>query len=238
MFHELRTFDDHEGLARAAARFVVEAANLAVYSKGRFNIAVSGGSAPIAMFEVFAASPMPWAQTVIFQVDERIVSPDDPQRNLHMLHEVLPASAVIRPMPVEKKNLEKAADEYAASLPEWFDLVHLGLGADGHTASLVPGDPVLNVDDRYVAITGEYQGNQRMTLTYPGLKKAKQLLWVVTGPDKRRVLNMLVRGDRSIPAGRVEAKASTVMADVTSPSIVMTDLTPASIVMTDVASTS
>jgi 6-phosphogluconolactonase/glucosamine-6-phosphate isomerase/deaminase len=141
-------------------------------------------------------------------------------------------------MPVEKKNLEKAADEYAASLPEWFDLVHLGLGADGHTASLVPGDPVLNVDDRYVAITGEYQGNQRMTLTYPGLKKAKQLLWVVTGPDKRRVLNMLVRGDRSIPAGRVEAKASTVMADVTSPSIVMTDLTPASIVMTDVASTS
>jgi 6-phosphogluconolactonase len=218
MFHELRTFDDHESLARAAARFIVEAAQLAVNSKGRFNLALSGGTTPRTMFEVFAESPMPWAQTVIYEVDERVVAPEDRQRNLLLLRETLPAGVVLRPMPVDERDLERAADQYAASLPEKFDLVHLGLGADGHTASLVPGDPVLNVNDRDVAITGEYQGNQRMTLTYPGLAKAKKLLWVVTGPDKRRALNMLVRGDRSIPAGRVEATSSIIMADVTSPS--------------------
>jgi 6-phosphogluconolactonase len=238
MFHELRTFDDHAELARAAARFVVESAHLAVNSKGRFNLAVSGGSAPHAMFKVFAASPMPWAQTVIYQVDERVVGIDDPQRNLRMLRETLPAIAVVRPMPVDEVNLERAADDYAASLPEWFDLVHLGLGPDGHTASLVPGDAVLDVTDRDVAISGEYQGNQRMTLTYPGLAKAKQLLWVVTGPDKRRALNMLVRGDRSIPAGRVEARSSTVMADVTTPSVVMADVTSPPTVMAGVTSPS
>jgi 6-phosphogluconolactonase len=218
MFHELRSFDDNESLARAAAHFVVESAHLAVNSKGRFHLAVSGGSAPRAMFEVFAASPMPWAQTVIYQVDERVVGVDDSLRNLRMLRETLPDAAIVRPMPVDESDLERAADEYATSLPASFDLVHLGLGPDGHTASLVPGDAVLNVTDRDVAITGEYQGHQRMTLTYPGLAKAKQLIWVVLGAEKRRALNMLVRGDRSIPAGRVEATSSIIMADVTSAS--------------------
>ncbi|MFZ1062759.1 MAG: 6-phosphogluconolactonase [Acidimicrobiales bacterium] len=218
MFYELRSFDDHASLARAGARFVVEAAHLAVNSKGRFDLAVSGGTAPREMFEVFAASPMPWAQTVIYQVDERVVGAEDSRRNLRMLRETLPDAAVIHPMPVDGPDLEEAADEYAASLPRWFDLVHLGLGPDGHTASLVPGDAVLNVTDRDVAITGEYQGDRRMTLTYRGLAKARQLIWVVLGTEKRRALDMLVRGDRSIPAGRVEATSSIIFADVTSAS--------------------
>jgi 6-phosphogluconolactonase len=218
VYHDLKTFDDHQSLARAAAHFIVEAAHLAVNSTGRFHLAVSGGTAPRAMFEAFKSSPMPWAQTIIYQVDERVVAPEDRQRNLLMLRETLPAAAVLRPMPVDEPDLELAAKEYASQLPAWFDLVHLGLGPDGHTASLVPGDAVLNVTDRDVAITDEYQGHRRMTLTYPGLARARQLLWLVTGPDKRRALDLLVRGDRSIPAGRVEATASIIMADVTSPS--------------------
>jgi 6-phosphogluconolactonase len=156
---------------------------------------------------------MPWAQTVIYQVDERVVAADDPLRNLRLLRECLPKAAVVRAMPVDEGDLERAADEYALSLPKWFDLVHLGLGPDGHTASLVPGDPVLEVDDRDVAISGEYQGHQRMTLTYPGLARARKLLWLVSGADKHRALSLLLRGDHSIPAGRVEATSSLVMAD-------------------------
>ncbi len=213
MYHEERTFPDGATLAHAAAHFVVETAHLAVNSKGIFNLAVSGGNSPRAMLEVFAASPMPWAQTVIYQVDERVVAADDPLRNLRLLRECLPKAAVVRAMPVDEGDLERAADEYALSLPKWFDLVHLGLGPDGHTASLVPGDPVLEVDDRDVAISGEYQGHQRMTLTYPGLARARKLLWLVSGADKHRALSLLLRGDHSIPAGRVEATSSLVMAD-------------------------
>jgi 6-phosphogluconolactonase/glucosamine-6-phosphate isomerase/deaminase len=116
-------------------------------------------------------------------------------------------------MPVNDGDLEAAARRYGDSLPARFDLVHLGLGPDGHTASLVPGDPVLEVTDRPVAVTAEYQGHRRMTLTYPALARADQLLWVVTGADKRAPLARLWAGDPSIPAGRVEAAASLIMAD-------------------------
>jgi len=91
--------------------------------------------------------------------------------------------------------------------------VHLGLGPDGHTASLVPGDPVLEVTDALVAVTQPYQGHRRMTLTYPALARADQLLWLVTGADKREPLAKLLAGDESIPAGRVVAARSVVMAD-------------------------
>ncbi len=122
-------------------------------------------------------------------------------------------------MPVEDADLRAAAAAYAAELrdvagtPPELDLVHLGLGADGHTASLVPGDPVLQVADADVAVTGEYQGRRRMTLSFPVLNRAHQLLWVVTGAEKVSVLPRFLSGDRSIPAGRLRADRGLVLAD-------------------------
>src|SRR5262249_14931337 len=150
---------------------------------------------------------VPWSQVAIYQVDERVAPAGDPDRNLTHLRESLPAGAdaEIDAMPVEVDDLEAAAADYAHSLPERFDLIHLGLGPDGHTASLVPGDPVLDVADRAVAVTGEYQGRRRMTLTYPTLDAARLVLWLVTGEDKVDALGKLLASDRSIPGGRVAA---------------------------------
>ena len=151
---------------------------------------------------------------MLYQVDERIAAPGDATRNLTNLQRSLgERRPTIVAMPVNDDDLEAAAASYAAQLPERFDLVHLGLGPDGHTASLIPGDPVLEVRDRLVAVTGVYQGEQRMTLTYSALSRADQLLWLVTGEDKRTALSALLRGDPSIPATGVEAPTSLVMAD-------------------------
>jgi 6-phosphogluconolactonase/glucosamine-6-phosphate isomerase/deaminase len=166
------------------------------------------------MFAELANEDVPWAAVEIFQVDERIAPDGDPDRNLTHLRESLGgAAAKVIPMPVNDPDLEAAGSSYANSLPARFDLIHLGLGPDGHTASLIPGDPVLEVTDRLVALTGPYQDNRRMTLTYPALSRADQLLWLITGEDKRNPLALLLSGDRSIPAGRVEAKTSIVLAD-------------------------
>ncbi len=159
---------------------------------------------------------MPWAKTELFQVDERIASPGSEDRNL--THMVLGLSmdhqSALRPMPVTQRDLDGAARDYENTLPEPLDLVHLGLGPDGHTASLVPGDPVLEVSDRRVALTETaYQGHRRMTLTYPALDAARQILWLVTGAEKREPLAKLLAGDTSIPAGRVENDKMIVVAD-------------------------
>jgi 6-phosphogluconolactonase len=159
---------------------------------------------------------MPWESTELFQVDERIASPGSEDRNL--THMVLGLSmdhqSALRPMPVTQRDLDAAAREYESSLPARLDLVHLGLGPDGHTASLVPGDPVLEVRDRRVAVTThEYQGHRRMTLTYPPLDDARQILWLVTGAGKQEALAKLMSGDTSIPAGRVRNDNMIVVAD-------------------------
>ena len=215
MRHELQVLDDPDALAGAAAAYVVGRARAAVAASGHFHIAVSGGHTPWAMFAELASDEVPWDRTIVYQVDERVAPPDDPDRNLAHLTEALAgAPAEVRAMPVTDEDLDAAAARYASALPDRFDVVHLGLGPDGHTASLVPGDAVLGVVDRLVALTAQpYQGRRRMTLTYPALARARQVLWLVSGEDKRAPLAKLLAGDRSIPAGRVEASASLVLAD-------------------------
>ena len=214
MQHELEVSGDPAAVAARAAGYVAERARAAVSERGRFTFAVSGGHTPWAMFAELANEDMPWADVELFQVDERVAPDGDPDRNLtHLRESIGNAPARVRPMPVNDPALDKAAAGYATELPARFDLVHLGLGPDGHTASLVPGDPVLDVTDELVAVTQPYQGHRRMTLTYPALARADQLLWLITGADKRDPLAKLLAGDGSIPAGRVQAARSLVLAD-------------------------
>jgi 6-phosphogluconolactonase len=168
------------------------------------------------MFELLGEKGLDWDHVDLFQVDERVAPDGDPDRNLTQISDNLPEAALarLRPMPVVDEDLEAAAVRYEAELPKPVDLVHLGLGPDGHTASLVPGDPVLEVTDRLVALTGgEYQGRRRMTLTYPALADARRVFWLVAGEDKRDALDKLLAGDPSIPAGRVEAEDALVLTD-------------------------
>lgn len=213
---EIEILPDADAVAARGAAYVAECAREAVEDHGRFTFAVSGGHTPWAMF-AHLFGKMPWEKVTIYQVDERVAPDGDPDRNLTHLRASLPpgGAADVRAMPVEAHDLEVAAADYAAALPEALDLVHLGLGPDGHTASLVPGDPVLEVLDRGVAVTGEYQGRQRMTLTYPTLNSARQILWLVTGEDKVDALRRLRAGDRSIPGGRVASENALVIADST-----------------------
>jgi 6-phosphogluconolactonase len=212
--HQLEVAADADAVASQGAAFVAARARAAVAEHGRFTFAVSGGHTPWAMFAALAIQDMPWTDVDLFQVDEREAPDGDPDRNLtHLRDSIGDAPAVVHPMPVTDADLDAAAAAYAAALPERFDLVHLGLGPDGHTASLVPGDPVLAVQDRLVALTEPYQGHRRMTLTYPALARADQLLWLITGADKRDPLARLLAGDDSIPAGRVRAARSLILAD-------------------------
>jgi 6-phosphogluconolactonase len=187
-------------------------------------MAVSGGQTPWQMLRALAKENVPWQSVHVVQVDERVAPPGDPDRNLTHLRESLLAHAPVRPeqihaMPVEERDLDAAARTYAKMLqeiagsPAVLDLAHLGLGPDGHTASLVPGDPVLEVADVDVALCGVYQGRRRMTLTYPILNRSRSILWLVTGDSKADMLARLRNGDPSIPAGRVRSDQATILAD-------------------------
>jgi 6-phosphogluconolactonase len=211
---EIEILPDAAAAAERGAELIAEHAAAAVSARGRFTLAVSGGHSPWAMFESLQGR-LPWERVTIFQVDERIAPDGDPDRNLTQLVRCLPAggAADIRAMPVWAHDLDAASAIYAKDLPDRLDLVHLGLGPDGHTASLVPGDPVLEVRDRAVALTGEYQGRRRMTLTYPVLNGARFVLWLVTGADKVDALRRLEAGDASIPAGRVSSESALALAD-------------------------
>ncbi|HUA41980.1 MAG TPA: 6-phosphogluconolactonase [Streptosporangiaceae bacterium] len=214
MEHDTEIAPDANALAAMAASYVLALAKAAVVARGRFTFAVSGGHTPWAMFAALRAEYMPWDNVDLYQVDERVAPDGDPDRNLtHLRESIGDVPARVHPMPVNDADLDGGAAAYAADLPERFDLMHLGLGPDGHTASLVPGDPVLGVTDRLVAVTQPYQGHPRMTLTYPALSRADQLLWLVTGPDKQVPMAQLLAGDESIPAGRVRATRSLIMAD-------------------------
>ena len=215
--HRLEVLDDPSAVLRRGAELIAEAAREAVSERGSCALAVSGGHDPWPMFSQLEDLEMDWTKTEIFQVDERVAPAGSDQRNLTHLIESLSigAQGSIRPMPVTDDDLDAAAERYAESLPEALDLAHMGIGPDGHTASLVPGDPVLEVDDRRVAVTaGEYEGVRRMTLTYPELHRVRRLLWVVTGEKKVDALRKLLARDPSIPAGRVEPDGdSLILAD-------------------------
>ena len=211
-----KVVENSEQAAAEAARVIGIAAEAAIRERGRFSFAMSGGKTPWRMLEMLADGGLEWSKTELFQVDERIAPSGSPDRNLTHLVLSLPLAcqASIRPMPVGGEDLEDAAASYGWSLPERFDLIHLGLGPDGHTASLVPGDPVLEVTDRPVALTvGEYDGSRRMTLTYPVLDRARRIVFLVTGADKDEALVKLMAGDPSIPAGRIENENVLVVTD-------------------------
>ncbi len=214
---ELEVVADERAAARRGAELIAAAGKAAVAERGIFELAMSGGRTPWAMLAILGdLEEMPWAETELFQVDERVAAPGSEDRNL--THLVLGLSLehqpALRPMPVTQRDLDAAAREYESSLPDALDLVHLGLGPDGHTASLVPGDGVLEVTDRRVALTeGEYQDHRRMTLTYPAIAAAGRVLWLVTGEEKRGPLAKLLAGDPSIPAGRVTNDDMIVVAD-------------------------
>ncbi len=215
---------DADSVARAGAAFTAAEARAAVAARGRFIVAFSGGHTPWQMLSALADEQIPWAGVHVVQVDERVAPAGDPDRNLTHLRESLLAKCPLRPeqihpMPVEAADLEAASRRYVLTLediagaPAVLDLVHLGLGPDGHTASLVPGDPVLDVTGADVALTGVYQGRRRMTLTYPVLNRARRIVWLITGREKAEMLARLCRGDRSIPAGRIDQRQALVLAD-------------------------
>jgi 6-phosphogluconolactonase len=221
---KVEVFNDADAVALAAATVIAAEARASIASRGRFALAVSGGHTPWVMLRALADEDVPWESMQIFQVDERVAPDGHPDRNLTHLRESLfqhvPLRAEqIHAMPVEATDLRAAANEYAAVLreisgsPPQLDLVHLGLGPDGHTASLVPGDAVLDVADQDVALTGVYGGWRRMTLTFPAIDRARRVLWVVTGNEKVQMLRRLVRGDLTIPAGRVCREHALLLAD-------------------------
>jgi 6-phosphogluconolactonase len=213
-----------EAVAQRAADIIAEAARDAVRERGTFVMAVSGGHTPWMMLRALAGQTISWNAIHVVQVDERVAPEGDSDRNLtHLYESLLPRAPIpreqIHAMPVESLPLDAAAPQYAGTLreiagtPPVIDLVHLGLGPDGHTASLVPGDPVLEVEDVDVALSGPYQGRRRMTLTYPTINRARRVLWVVTGDEKAEMVNRLLKGDRSIPAGWVCSDRALLVAD-------------------------
>ena len=221
---EIETTSDFESCSRRAAELIVAAAERAVGERGRFTLALSGGRSPWRMLEILESLPMPWADTRIFQVDERVAPDGDADRNHTRMEALLRGpmdehGGELHPMPVTSADLDAAAEQYAATLagaagsPAVLDLVHLGLGEDGHTASLVPGDPVLAVADRDVALTGDYQGRRRMTFTYPLINRARARLFVATGAAKREMVARAVSHDPAIPAGWVVAGNTLMLAD-------------------------
>jgi len=221
---KMDVFTDPHSVARQAAALIAAEARSAVDERGCFLFAVSGGQTPWVMLRALAQDNIPWDKVYVFQVDERIAPAGHPDRNLTHLRESLLKHTPLSPkqiyaMPVESPDLAVAVREYAATLvalaglPPVLDLVHLGLGPDGHTASLLPQDPVLRIAHTYVGLTGIYQTRRRMTLTYPTINRARRILWLVTGSEKSGMLDRLLTADPAIPAGRVRQDRAIVFAD-------------------------
>ena len=221
---EIREYPTPDEAAFAAAEFLYQRAGEAIRERERFLLALSGGSTPWKMLRRLSERDLAWQLVGIVQVDERIAADGDEARNLVHLQRTLADPVRLPPahlyaMPVVDKNLEEAAAKYEHDLaaiagePLILDVVHLGLGEDGHTASLIPGDPALSVIDHDVAVTDSYKGHRRMTLTYSIINRARHILWLITGPAKAKMLTRMIQADCHIPAGLVSQKRATIIAD-------------------------
>ena len=215
---------DPGAVAMRAAERIARVAREAVMARGRCALAFSGGTTPSRAFRALAGEDVPWDRVHLFQVDERVAPSGDPERNYSRLTEdlidrIAIPSPNVHPMPVEEEDLDEGARRYQAILrqfagtPPVLDLVQLGLGEDGHTASLFPGDAALQVIDADVAVSDIHKGRRRMTLTFPAIDGARCILWLVTGSGKSEALGRLRAGDRSFPAGRVRSDRAFLLAD-------------------------
>ncbi len=218
----IETYPDDTEVAERVAAVIADAARAGIRRHGRAVLALSGGSTPAPMLRALGRMQVRWNATHIVQVDERVAPDGHSDRNWTMISDNLLAEAdipdaLLHPMPVTTDDLEAAAGTYAALLqtvcgvPPIADVVHLGIGADGHTASLVPGDPVLRVRNRWVATAGPYQGRPRMTLTYPTINAARLLVWQVTGAEKAAALRQGLQGS-GVPASRIRRRDVVVVA--------------------------
>ena len=222
---KIEKHSDASQVAQSAAAYLENKIRETIKEKGSFSMAISGGKTPWEMLKILAKAPlMPWSKVNIFQVDEREAPDGHADRNLTQLFKTLEGTGIITkvnifPMPVLAENLDDACVEYAENIKTItgdgiLDLVHLGMGADGHTASLIPGDQVCEVIDKDVAMTfGPYQGRNRMTLTYPLINKAKEILWVITGDEKKEMVQRLIAQDPNIPAGKVSQDNALLITD-------------------------
>ncbi|WP_397571167.1 6-phosphogluconolactonase [Schlesneria sp. T3-172] len=219
----LEVLTDADTVARQAASEIACFARSAVAERGQFLLAVSGGRTPWVMLKALTEEEIPWGNVHIFQVDERAAPDGHSDRNLTHLRASLAGAPIpesqIHAMNTAEQDLQASADQYGellrtyAGVPPVLDLVHLGLGTDGHTASLVPNDAALSIEGSDVAVTDIYQGRQRMTLTFPVLNRSRTILWVVTGAEKREMLSRLQSGDHTIPAGRIRRDDAIILAD-------------------------
>lgn len=216
---ELRQGTDAREAARLAAEWIAARAREAVAERGIFSLAISGGKTHWLMLAMLASDEsMPWGETELFQIDERIASPGSPDRNLTHLILTLPIEkqSALRPMPVTRRNLEDAAREYDGDLPDRLDLVHLELGVNGSVAAIGPGSEALSVDDRRVIIVSSNDGQTRhMTLTLAAINQARAVAWLVTGGDKAKALSELLAGEGDLPACQVKRENACIVADST-----------------------
>jgi 6-phosphogluconolactonase len=217
-------FPQADDLAEAAAAYLAQQITTTLATKSTFSMAISGGRTPWEMLKILAKADLPWQRVNLFQVDERVAPDGHADRNLTQLFQAIAGTPMVTqlrifPMPVLAADLEEGCREYTQVIHEvtegkGLDLIHLGLGSDGHTASLVPEDGVMEVQDRLVACTqNTYQGRIRMTLTYPLLNSAKQLLWIVTGSEKQEMVKRLLQQDPSIPAGSIRQENALLLVD-------------------------
>jgi 6-phosphogluconolactonase len=201
-------------LAERAALWVADRLWSAVAQRGHASLAVSGGSTPLAMFQVLAGLHLPWEHISIWQVDERLAPDGSPDRNAGQLGVLAAAGADVHLMPVTASDLIAATATYAAGLPHPFDVIHLGLGDDGHTASWPPGDPVLHARE-LVAAVGPFKGLLRLTLTPPVVNAAHHVVFLIAGQGKAEMLTRLLASDGTIPAHAVRRAGTTILTDVT-----------------------